>query len=680
LTNENKRKKKNILKGSKILNFLFFIADWLYQKIGVSIAAFIFTGYEACQKYYEKSLFYKMFQGYEPSPVKNRVRKIKKWIILKCENGIVINKIKRFANGILSVKLNTIGVFFVSLGFYSALMYLLKVFILGRPETLMIDLIVGTALTGISVLLILFGKQSLYDAIYGSYICNALLFKFLGFPERKDRNNKSIEMIEKIESIENIENENGEDENEDFDDDYNYNFNLKKLNIICFFAGMIIGLLTYIVSPLMICLAIAGATAFYVILCYPEAGFLAFLFIVPFLPPGGLVLTGVGPCILVSVCYFLKLIRGKRTFSFEIFDLFVLMFGMLIFFSGTVSVSKMGSLRPALVYLCFTLFYFTAVNIIRSKEMIKRSVAVFMFSGFLVSAYGILQNYTGVGDQTWQDADMFSDITGRVVSTLENPNVLAEYLILIIPFVIVSLFFAKQATTRMPYAIYMICTVVCLVYTWSRGSWLGFMIAAAILFIIINKKAIVVYLGTLVLVPFAPLVLSDTIIQRFTSIGNITDSSTSYRVSIWTASLNMIRHYIIEGIGVGIESFKLVYPGFALAGIEGAPHSHSLYLQVCVENGIAGLAVLIFIIFFFAQYCFTAIKKANEKYIKLLAAAGMCAVFGFLLNGFTDFVWYNYRVYLMFWITVAITVAVCRFSLKNQNQNDDINININIMG
>ena len=518
----------------------------------------------------------------------------------------------------------------------------------------MIDLIVGIALTGISVLLIIFGRQSLYDAIYNSYIGNNLLFKFLGFTER---NTKSFENPE-------------DPENTDFD----YSHNLKKTNIICFFAGMLFGLLTYIVSPLNICVAIAGIVVFYVILCYPEAGFLAFLFIVPFLPPGGLVVTGVGPCILISLCYFLKLIRGKRTFSFEIFDLFVLMFSMLIFFSGAVSVSKMGSLRPALVYLCFTLFYFPAINMIRSKEMIKRSVAVLMFSGFLVAIYGVFQNYFGVGNQTWQDSDMFSDITGRVVSTLENPNVLAEYLILIIPFTIVSLFIAKQAKTRMPYVIYIIFTILCLVFTWSRGSWLGFIISSAILLIIINRKVIAGYVGGLILVPLAPLVLSETIIQRFTSIGNITDSSTSYRVSIWTASLNLIRRHLIEGIGVGVESFKLVYPGFALAGIEGAPHSHSLYLQVCVESGIAGLIVLVFIIFFFAQYCFTAIKKAGEKYVKLLIAAGMCAVFGFLLNGFTDYVWYNYRVYLMFWLTVAITVAVCRFSLKNQNQNDEINI------
>jgi len=652
LTGDNKRKKNNIIKNSGILGFLFFVADWLYRKIGASIAAFLFTGYETCQKYYEKSMIYRLFQGYEPSIIKNPAGKFKKSIITKCETSPVINGIKKFADGILSASLSTIGTFFLSFGFYSALMYLLKIYILKKTDIMLLDLIAGIVLTVASILLIIFGKNSLYNAIYNSFICNLILFKFLGFPEKQCCR----------------------------DTHKNTSGSLRKTNIICFFVGMILGILTYFMSSPVgsvaaVCVIIAGIGIFYAILCYPEAGFLLFMFAVPFLPPGNLVITGAGPCILISMCYFLKLIRGKRTFTFEIFDLFVLMFGALIFFSGAVSVSKTGSIKPALMYLCFTLIYFTAVNIIRLKEMIKRSVSAVVFSSFLVAVYGIYQNFFGVGDQTWQDSDMFSDIAGRVVSTLENPNVLAEYLILIIPFIIVSIFIANNAKTRVPSLIFIVCALMCLVYTWSRGSWLGFLLSSAVLFIIINKKAIVAYLGVLFLVPFAPLVLPENIIQRFTNIGNIADSSTSYRVSIWQASVNLIKDYIVEGIGIGREPFKLVYPGYSLAGIESAPHSHSLYLQVSVEFGVLGLIVLVCIIFFFMQYCFAAIKKTNEKCIKLYIAAGLCAGIGFLLNGFTDYVWYNYRVYLMFWLVISITIAVCRFGMKTKTTDKETDIN-----
>ena len=642
LKNDSKRK-KNIFKNSRILRFLFFVADWLYKKIGVSLAAFVFTGYEAAQKYYEGSFFYRLFQGYEPSPVKTPVRKLKKAIMVKCENGVAIRGVKKAVDAVLSADLRTIGTFFVALGFYSSLMYLIRVYVFIDPDTMLLDLFVGIGLVVISSLFIIFGKGSLYGFLHGSFYCNALFFRFLRFPERNERGGD----VQKTPVR-----------------------NPKVKSIVCFSVGMALGIMTYFIktpvgSLSALCLVFAGAAAVYAVLCCPEAGFLLFLVAVPFLPPGGLVITGGGPCVLISLCYFLKLIRGKRTFEFEIFDLFVLMFGGVMFFGGAISVSKGGSLRPALMYVCFTLIYFAAVNMIRSREMIKRSVYALMFSGFVVSAYGVYQNYFGITAQIWQDSSMFADISGRVVSTLENPNVLAEYLILVIPFMIVSAILAGSIKKGAPFAVCTLFSAMCLLYTWSRGSWLGIIFALLILFVVINRKAIVVYLGMLLLLPFAPFVLPNAIVQRITTIGNIADSSTSYRVSIWHASLDMIRDYMVSGIGVGQEAFRLVYPEYSLAGIESAPHSHNLYLQIGIGLGLVGLLVFLLVVFFFVQQCFTAIKQSEEKYVKLLAAGGLCAVAGFLLNGLTDYVWYNYRVYLMFWLVISITVAVCRFGRKN---------------
>ena len=636
-TNTNKNgsnNKKRFFKNSAIIRFMLFLSDWIYRKIGGSITALIFTGYEECEGYYKKSFFYSLFQGYEPGVIKNIMRTIKKKIIVTSENSAFINGVRNCADNLLALKIYTIGAFLVSFGFYSAVMYYLKIFILGMPETLALDLIASVSLIVFGGILC-FGKQSLYQAVHGSRICNALLFRFLGFSEKRDK---------------------------DFTERLEKPVNGKSRNIIFFLSGMIFGILTYFLSPVYICLALAGAFALYAVLCYPEAGFLAILFALPFLPTMILAMA----CILTASCYILKLIRGKRTLNFEIFDLFVLMFCILIFFGGFVSVSRAGSIRPALMYLCFTLIYFTGANMIRTREMIIRCVAALAFSGFLVALYGIYQNYFGVGETIWHDTDMFGDIAGRVVSTFENANVLGMYLILVIPFFIVSIVLLRRLSERTPCIIGLLCACLCLVYTWSRGSWLAFIFSSLFLFILLDKRVLAIYTGALFALPFAPVILPEAVIRRFTSIGDIADSSTSYRVSIWQGTIRMLRQHFFEGIGIGIEPFMIVYPEYALSGIEGAPHSHSLYLQVLAEYGLVGMLIFALAMFFFVQCCFTAIKKTGERYIKLFAAAGLCAVLGFLLNGATDFVWYNYRVYLMFWLVIAITVGICRFALKNQ--------------
>jgi O-antigen ligase len=537
-------------------------------------------------------------------------------------------------------------------------MYLLKISILNKPETLAMDLIASIALAVFGGLLII-SKQSLYCALHGSRICNALLFRILGFSEKRDKS--FIELLDKDKN-----NKNDKNDKLDRNDKNGSSGSSKGRKIVCFLIGMIFGILTFFVSPIYICLGMMGIIILYAILCYPEAGFLGILFVLPFLPPGNLIITGAAPCILVSGCYFLKLIRGKRTFTFQIFDLFVLMFCGLILFSGFVSVSRTGSIGPALIYFVFTLIYFTGVNMIRSKEMILRCISILAFSGFLVAAFGIYQNYFGGGRNIWHDGSMFGGIANRVGSTLGNPNVLGTYLILIIPFLIVAVILFNQIKERMQYMICLLFTGICLVFTWSRGSWLAFLIAVLILFVILNKKVIAVYAAGVFVVPFAPVILPEMIISRFLTIGNVADSSTSYRVSIWQGTINMLRNHFFEGIGIGVEPFRLVYPEYALSGIESAPHSHSLYLQIFVEFGILGLLVFLPLIFFFLQCCFTAMKKAGERYLKLFAAAGLCSGGGFLLNGFTDLVWYNYRVYMMFWLIISITVAICRFALKNQ--------------
>ena len=47
-------------------------------------------------------------------------------------------------------------------------------------------------------------------------------------------------------------------------------------------------------------------------------------------------------------------------------------------------------------------------------------------------------------------------------------------------------------------------------------------------------------------------------ISRFTSIGDMTDGSTTYRVSIWLGTLDMLKHYWLCGIGPGmLENMSL---------------------------------------------------------------------------------------------------------------------------
>ena len=191
-----------------------------------------------------------------------------------------------------------------------------------------------------------------------------------------------------------------------------------------------------------------------------------------------------------------------------------------------------------------------------------------------------------------------------------------------------------------------------------------------------NRRTIYLILAGVVAVPFLPLVLPDSIVSRFTSIGNLADTSTSYRVNIWRGSIRMLKDYWLCGIGVGEAPWYQVYPRYSLAAIESAPHAHNLYLQVWIETGLIGILLLVFLLFVYFQYSFTFCRELSRTHSELAGAADisvrettaqrleatapMCGIVAVLVQGFTDYSWYNYRVYLMFWLVVGLGAACIR--------------------
>jgi len=397
----------------------------------------------------------------------------------------------------------------------------------------------------------------------------------------------------------------------------------------------------------------------------PASGVVIILAGLPFLPT----MLIAGLIVLVFISYFIKLMRGKRTVKLELMDGFVIFFMTLVFFGGVFSVSPSVSIKPAALYICFMLGYFLVVNLVRGEFWLKRCLGAVVIGAVLVSGCGVYQNFFGEQDTTWQDTEMFEEISGRVVSTFENPNVLGEYLIMVIPLLLAFAVVSKKRLTGFASLLMFALGCACLIYTWSRGAWLGMILAMLVFFLVYTRKTMAVCLAALFLIPFLPLVLPETILTRFTSIGDLGDSSTSYRVSIWVASMKVIENHPFAGIGIGTGAFSKVYPLYSLSGIEKAPHSHNLFLQTAIEIGIPGLLVLLGVIFIFAQNSFSFFKKCKNgvmKEGKIISLALFAGIMGVLLQGLTDYIWYNYRLYLMFWIVIGLAEAVRRVSVESE--------------
>lgn len=115
----------------------------------------------------------------------------------------------------------------------------------------------------------------------------------------------------------------------------------------------------------------------------------------------------------------------------------------------------------------------------------------------------------------------------------------------------------------------------------------------------------------------------------------------------------------------------MIYPKYALAGANFALHSHNLFLQIWVEMGVIGIVSFFALIFAFIRQSFSLMvyrKRGGVCATVVLAAAA--GVLGYLFQGLTDNVWYNYKMLLIFWIVVGLVSAGVNINKEKQGQNN----------
>lgn len=364
--------------------------------------------------------------------------------------------------------------------------------------------------------------------------------------------------------------------------------------------------------------------------------------------------------ICTALSLFLKVAINKD-FKLKYFktNAWVLMFALVIGICAVTSISLEESRNIALLMIAFVLSYFVVINTIENEKQFKFILYIFSIAAVITAFYGLYQYMFGdLYSQAWLDKEMFEDIKMRVYSTFENPNVYGEYLILAIPIIAGLLWTEKGIFKKLFWLGSLGVTMLALALTFSRGCWLGIILAIGLLAIMIDRRFILLGIVALLFLPF---VLPESIINRFLSIGNMGDSSTSYRVYIWMGTLAMLADYWFSGIGLGITSFNTIYPIYSYNNIS-APHSHNLYLQLVVEFGIVGLIIFLGMLYnFYKETIISICKKKN-----ILTSSLIAGVSGFMLQSMFDHTWYNYRVVLIFWIIIAFGLVSTKVSKSDE--------------
>ncbi len=202
----------------------------------------------------------------------------------------------------------------------------------------------------------------------------------------------------------------------------------------------------------------------------------------------------------------------------------------------------------------------------------------------------------------------------RVCSTFGNPNILSQYMVMVIPVAAYHAFHAPRRTRRSISRFCLLAAVGCVAFTFSRGAYLALVAAAAVL-VIANRQH---FMTILMSVLAALLLIPDAVWNRVGSLGHL-DVSGLERISAWDVCLEIIAAHPVFGTGCGIF---YTWQTLAAAGIR-APHAHNTVLQILVEGGIVSLCLLLYLAFHVLHSSFMLMrrKESNQLGFALLAFA-----------------------------------------------------------
>lgn len=419
--------------------------------------------------------------------------------------------------------------------------------------------------------------------------------------------------------------------------------------------GVIAGLLYYFL-PQTTFIKLFGiifvSTAIYI---WPGLGLALTAFMLPLLPTT----YTVGIIGLTFLSVILKHADIDKTLPAAIIPalLFMAAAGMAAVFS----IVRAESLRTLPLYAAYFMIFYSAAVLFKDSKTIKLVIAFIIISTLILSLIGFYQ-YFFVRIPTaeaWVDVEQFPELATRVYATLENPNVLGEYLGLSIP-LLAGFFLASGRFRHKLFLAVVLCILtLCLILTFSRGAWLGLAISVFIFALLKDPRLLVLFIIVAVL---SPMFLPSVVTNRIASIGSLEDSSNAYRVTIWIAALRMIKDYWLTGVGLGLTAFSRVYRDYMIAGAS-AVHAHNLYLEICLELGIIGIFSLLWMVFRGFSEALTSVDS-NRK-ISYITAGIVAALAGHLFHGLFDYVWYSPRIVIAFWMYLGMMSAVAVGSFTN---------------
>jgi len=280
--------------------------------------------------------------------------------------------------------------------------------------------------------------------------------------------------------------------------------------------------------------------------------------------------------------------------------------------SAAMSIQRGKSLEAMLNLLAILGLFLAAALLLRGMRAIRGVALAQVMAAVPVAALGIVQHFR----PDLMPAD--SSYPGRALGPFGQPNRLGGFLIAAIPIALALAFAAQDRGMRLALLIAVFALALCLVFTYSRGSWVGLVAGLAAFGVLLARwpdlrphPALLAVAAVCLLAPAfftlpgivsriapRPATLADSAPQGVPFDPERQGSGTMRR-AVWSGAFRATMARPVLGFGPG--AFREAYDrskGDLLKRLEAeggrtADQAHSLYLVLSTERGVLGLGAFV---------------------------------------------------------------------------------------
>ncbi len=326
------------------------------------------------------------------------------------------------------------------------------------------------------------------------------------------------------------------------------------------------------------------------------------------------------------------------------------------------------SLEGLRVVVQYILWYYVVIRLVKNNDkavLVSRFFAVVVG---LMALHGIYQFIIGVEMPAgWVDQNE-AGVRTRVFSILTSPNIFGSLLTLGAPISLGLAFGERNTYLKIFFGGAALAMIGSLLFTFSRGAWIGFAVAFAVYVLIKDKRLLVPGIIAAVLV----ILLVPSVGNRITymlSPEYIESSLRGGRLVRWMTGARIMSFFPILGVGLG-HFGGAVAMNHGLSTLLDGEYTETFYmdnyyLKTAVESGIVGLLAMLGLMYCVIINSLRTVSILRDKRMKELASGITAGLTGVIVHNCVENVFEVPLMCTVFWLFVGVIMAVWYHTHKN---------------